>query len=438
MRSPAQDIAHYQELRVEMHASSSYERNKQRLFTLRVSAPGDIGASEESTRPFPLSADEIERALASITQASQQWVTRGAVLDTLDPLKEIGTRLFTCLFEGENGRLYQQSLSQAQAHGEGLRLRLEIDDPALAAIPWEALYDVYRQVFIALATDSQIIRARIHARRPPLAAIEPPLRVLVIVADTHDVEAKESLDALQQLDQEMEDLKIKYVTLPDLDAVQKELMSDAYHVLHLVDDSVLSTIRPRVLGNEPLVQLEALQRLRELRFVYMSTNDSADAAFELATIVPAVFGIVGSIRYAAKQFCTEGFYRAMLTGQPIETAITQGRQTIYSRSAESREWALPVLYTQVPESIVMRRSKESANQAPLDFSTSAPASKGAAGKSEEREMLEIRLKILQRNQAIIEEQRARYGTDAPLELLNQHKSIQAEIDNVKADLDKLQ
>src|SRR5215210_4949840 len=177
MRSPAQDIAHFQELRVEMHAIPSYERNTERSFTLRVSAPGDIGASEESIRPFPLSADEIGRALASITQASQQWVTRGAILDTLDPLKEIGTRLFTCLFEGENGRLYQQSLSQAQAGGEGLRLRLEIDDPALAAIPWEALYDVYRQVFITLATDSQIIRERVHTRHAPLAAIEPPLRV---------------------------------------------------------------------------------------------------------------------------------------------------------------------------------------------------------------------------------------------------------------------
>jgi len=438
MRSPAQDIAHYQELRVEMHAIPSYERNTQRRFTLRVSAPGDIGASEEAKRPFPLSADEIERALASITQASQKWVTRGAILDTLDPLKEIGTRLFTCLFEGENGRLYQQSLSQAQARGEGLRLRLEIDDLALAAIPWEALYDVYRQVFIALATDSQIIRERIHPQHAPLKAIEPPLSVLVIVADTQDVEAKESLDALQQLDQEMDDLKIKYVTLSDWDTVQKELMSDKYHVLHLVDDSVLSTIRPRVLGNEPLFQLEMLQNLRELRFVYMSANDSADAAFQLATIVPAAFGIVGSIRYDAKQYCTEGFYRAILVGQPIEAAITQGRQAIYSQLTESREWALPVLYTQVPESIVMRPSKESANQAPLDFSTSAPAGNGATGKSEEREMLEIRLKILQRNQAIIEEQKARYGTNAPQALLDQHESIQAEIDNVKADLDKLQ
>jgi hypothetical protein len=438
MRSPAQDIVHFQDLRVEMHASHPHERNTERSFTLRVSAPGDIGASEETTRPFPLSAHEIERALASITQASQQWVTRGTILDTLDPLKEIGTRLFTSLFEGQNGHLYQQSLSQAQARGEGLRLRLEIDDPALAAIPWEALYDVYRQLFITLATDSQIIRERIHPQHAPLAPIKPPLRVLVIVADTQDVEAKESLDALHQLDQEMEDLKIKYVTLSDWDAVQKELMSDTYHFLHLVDDSALSTIRPRVLGNEPLFQLEMLQNLRELRFVYMSANDSADAAFELATIVPAAFGIVGSIRYAAKQFCTEGFYRAILTGQPIETAITQGRQTVYRRSAESREWALPVLYTQAPESIIMRPSKESANQAPLDFSTSAPAGNGATGKSEERAMLEIRLKILQRNQAVIEEQRARYGTDAPLELLNQHKEIQGEIDKVKADLDKLQ
>ena len=47
-----------------------------------------------------LKKEEIERALASVDRFSNNWVQRSAQRETVDPVREIGTQLFSALFEG--------------------------------------------------------------------------------------------------------------------------------------------------------------------------------------------------------------------------------------------------------------------------------------------------------------------------------------------------
>jgi hypothetical protein len=441
MKALGQDITRYQELCVEMLRPPPSECDIPRCFKLRVVATDDRGShiTEWIQRTIPLTPDDVERVFASITQASQQWVTRGVVRESLDPLKEIGKRLFTCLFEGESGQLYQQALgAMAKSQDLGLCLRLVINDPELAAIPWEVLYDVYRQVFVALTDDSSIIRGRDKvADVPQPPPIEPPLRVLVIVANRDEAESKADIDVLQRLDTEMKDLEVKCVTV-DEERLIEEVRSDHYHIFHIIGHTFNSAIRQRLLGDLLTISGGIPQKLHNLRFVYMNANHSAEAAFALAGFVPGILGIGGTIRHEAEQFCTESFYRALLTGLPLEAAVRLGRRRIYFQSPESREWALPVLYAQMPEGIVMK-PKPLAEQPPMAVLGPPHDASGSAVKDEHREFLQMRLDLLKGNKVIIEEQLARHGSVyAPPSLRAQLSETEAEINELQSDLDKLQ
>jgi hypothetical protein len=56
-------------------------------------------------------------------------------------IKEFGQKLFDALMSGNLHRHYIRSRDKAVDEEKGLRLRLRIEPPELAALPWEYLYD---------------------------------------------------------------------------------------------------------------------------------------------------------------------------------------------------------------------------------------------------------------------------------------------------------
>ena len=105
-----------------------------------------------------LKKEEIERALASVDRFSNNWVQRSAQRETVDPVREIGTQLFSALFEGGIGEIYRTASNQALSAGTGLRLRLIMRDAAVARLPSEFLYDPLRRDFVALSVETSIVR----------------------------------------------------------------------------------------------------------------------------------------------------------------------------------------------------------------------------------------------------------------------------------------
>ncbi len=66
----------------------------------------------------------------------------------------------------------------------GLRLRIEAPD--LAALPWEFLYDENEGDFICLSNETPIVRYLELDRPPAPIRIEPPLRILGMIASPED------------------------------------------------------------------------------------------------------------------------------------------------------------------------------------------------------------------------------------------------------------
>ncbi|HEX6607578.1 MAG TPA: CHAT domain-containing protein, partial [Chloroflexia bacterium] len=93
----------------------------------------------------------------------------------------LGRGLYTILFTPALRDLYQRSLGRLAAGGR-LRLLLRVDPPALAALPWELLYDPTDNIFLALDPVVSVARYLPQAARPAPAPRSGPLRVLAVFA----------------------------------------------------------------------------------------------------------------------------------------------------------------------------------------------------------------------------------------------------------------
>ena len=105
--------------------------------------------------------------------------TRRILHETEIPVREVGQALFTALLgTGEVGGQYRASTALARSRGQALRVVVRVNDPGLAALPWEAMYDP--------AAGSYISRYEQLVRHIPVSvpltpmAIEPPLRILAV------------------------------------------------------------------------------------------------------------------------------------------------------------------------------------------------------------------------------------------------------------------
>ena len=110
--------------------------------------------------------------------------TRGVRLLSTSPADEapsaqaFGANLFTAVFAGNVLSLYDASHALARQAGAGLRLRLRILAPELAALPWELLYDLRSGEYLCLSAQTPLVRAVETMQPLQTLAVEPPLRIL--------------------------------------------------------------------------------------------------------------------------------------------------------------------------------------------------------------------------------------------------------------------
>lgn len=102
--------------------------------------------------------------------------TRG-VPETEQLLREAGQALFAGLLgSGEVAGRYRASAAVAAERGEGVRMVLRIGDPALAGLPWEAMYDHESGAYVCRR--DQLVRHVPVASVPAPLQVRPPLRIL--------------------------------------------------------------------------------------------------------------------------------------------------------------------------------------------------------------------------------------------------------------------
>lgn len=285
-------------------------------------------------------------------------------------LMALGAQLFDALFTGEIRANYDRVLAVAHERQCSVRIRLDLTDaPALVVAPWEAMYDARTQHFLALSTESSLVRYLQVSRPAEGVEVRPPLRVLVVMANPADLPSLDVEQEWRRLKEAVVELEARgTLSLDRLDratpgALQRALRRASYHILHFIghayfDEGQRSEPlliledddgRARVMENEWLSAL--LQNSRFLRLIVLNACAAAltspyiiDAGIAQSLIkqgIPAVLAMQTTITdHGAATFGHE-FYAALSDGRPVDAALTDARLAL---AAEGDEWVAPVLY----------------------------------------------------------------------------------------------
>lgn len=292
-------------------------------------------------------------------------------------LQNVGKSLFNVLFSGEIGTLYQRALGQVYADDHaGIRLRLKIDPPALAALPWELLYDSGRDCF--LATSSETLLTRYIELARPIRDLQTglPIRILVVIpgASGLDVEHEKRtiMEALAAL-QDAVEIKVLEGRVTSA-SVSRELVLQQFHILHFIGHGAFADDQGCLLLNSEEGDEHDLVSAREFSYnfqdypsmklvVLNSCSGAASSSQSLTGVaqelvqksVPSVIAMREEITDAAAKIFAKEFYQKLCLGYErgrVDIAISHARKRLIAAMGDTCEFANPVLFMRSPTGVI--------------------------------------------------------------------------------------
>ena len=292
-------------------------------------------------------------------------------------IEALGKQLFEALFSAKLEVCFRSSLNQARSDKKGLRILLRLEAPELAVIPWEFLYDELDGDYLCLSEEISLIRYIELVRPQQPLTVEPPLRILGIVASPNDLPKLDVTKEKAQMAAAIEHLVAKgFVTLSWLDDgnwrnLQAMMRKSPWHILHFIghggfnlesgegalsllnDDgsaySLTATNLGRLLAGHPSVQLVVLNACEGARASETKLFSSIAAVLTRRGI-PAVVSMQYKVTDRAAVEFSRAFYEALAEGIPVEVSVKEARKSICFALRDSFEWGTPVLHLRALES----------------------------------------------------------------------------------------
>jgi len=137
---------------------------------------------------FPFGDSELENKLLALENALlRSGGSHRGISPQEQTVRDFGERLFKAILTGDVKTRYEVSLREARRQNKGLRLKLRIQPPKLALLPWEFLYDPDGGDYLCFSASTPLVRY-VDLRRPvEQLPITPPLRILGMVASPTDL-----------------------------------------------------------------------------------------------------------------------------------------------------------------------------------------------------------------------------------------------------------
>ena len=307
-------------------------------------------------------------------------------------IRAAGTRLFDSLVAGDVQRLWIRA--ETRIGNGGLRVRLAIQPPRVAALPWEALFDRDRNRLLAASGRTPLVRMETQSRYLP--APRPlnnraPLNILVAAAEDPygeiDVAAQQRTlaDLFAGLPDDQVRVHQRSGRFSVVDLAQ-EVAANDIDLLHLIShgqaDSLLLWHNGQPVAVEAGAVSTALERAETLRLVYLSAclagQSSARVAFTtvgpqlLQLGIPAVIAMQFAVSDADAMAFADMFYRELLTGPcpgAVDAAMGYARSSLYALNPDAFSFGTPVLWLNAPDGVVFQLAASPAQDA---TPTSAP------------------------------------------------------------------
>ena len=354
------------------------------------------GHSAEGELAIDRHSDDWEQRLARLSAAARP---PGRAF-----LEETGSLLYAALWRDQVRDLWLRSRSDLESGAiGGLRVRLSLSPPAVAALPWEALYDVDRSAVFAAGASVTLVRVvsllRYVGTARPLAT-RLPLRILAVIPEdpTGAVDAEGEWTRLQASLAPVQDGGIQLVRLGGRCGVwelRRQLEQVQPDVLHIVthgrpDGIVLwQEDEPQLVPAGALrVALDGADSLRLLLLAACSTAHAVDSsplaslgAQLLQTGVPAVIAMQYDVRAASAAAFGEQFYQQLVAGRcpgQVDVAVNYGRSALYVHDADTFAYGTPVLWLNAGDGRIFVPDRPFVLRAPAAaYSAVKPALSGA-------------------------------------------------------------
>jgi serine/threonine protein kinase len=337
-------------------------------YTVEVISPESgeaFGALDLDIEDLLSRRDQIQMAVLASSAAS-----RRALPDTERPVRDIGKLLFTALLgTGEVAGRYRAAQAVASERGQRLRVVLRINAPALAALPWESMYDESADGYLS-RLDPLVRQAGVASVLTPMQ-VQPPLRILGVVSSPRGLPALDTEREQENLERALARpvsqgrIELDWAPAATWADLQTMLLEGPWHVVHYIghgdfdpaqDEGYLSLV-----GHNGRVHNVAAHRLVDLmrqadpmpRLAVLNSCEGAQVGSDLfsstaAALVRGGFNAVAAMQYAISDQAAiafaRGFYTALALGRGVDQAVHSGRVAILGTGEHTLEWLTPVLY----------------------------------------------------------------------------------------------
>jgi hypothetical protein len=289
-----------------------------------------------------------------------------------------------------------------------------------------------------------------------------------------DFEAQNEIAILHDLASHTGVFEVEVVENATFDDLRTALRTQPCHILHFIGTGAYGTGRGRwskvrpddgmsanqgvlLMGESsrrkdrledaefvPATELRsALNECRDLRFVVLQACDTDAVAAELAQRTPAALGIRTKVVNTTCLAMARGLYEALGAGQPIDAAVTAGRQAIDRHQPGTREWGLPTLYMSAPHGILLGPGTKGVLNTVLDDATLESTGRLASAmptsaSPREVQRLQSLIEIESRNLESLRQQQAFLGSSTPDFILSQIAAVEQTMADLETQLQALQ
>ncbi|HEY6067102.1 MAG TPA: PQQ-binding-like beta-propeller repeat protein [Gaiellaceae bacterium] len=291
-------------------------------------------------------------------------------------VEQFGRKLSKALFTGEVGALFEASRQEASEQEHGLRVKLRIQAPDLAVIPWEFLYDSNEDEFIALARGTPVVRYLELPQPVKPLTVTPPLHILGMIASPRDQDPLDTERERKRLETAVKPLQddgrlaLSWVGGETWRDLQRSMRTGEWHIFHFIghgafveesDEGFVALADEG--GKTHLLSAANLGRLLDdhhsLRLVVLNSCEgargsnhdvlSSTSAVLMRRGLPAVVAMQYEITDRAAIEFTRSFYEAIADGQPVDGAVAEARIAVSLALERTLEWGVPVLYMHAPD-----------------------------------------------------------------------------------------
>jgi CheY-like chemotaxis protein len=300
-----------------------------------------------------------------------------------EQLRRIGSTLYSALFPNQIHGLLRATQGGAEARNRGVRLRLNIDLPELAALPWELLYDASTKTF--LASDTQTVLSRyvdVPQHRKELRTTAGPIKVLLVISSPSDCTPLDAAREVQLIRSALSphvasgQVELDVVDDATVHNLTQQLRIKPYNVFHFIghgdfinDHGTIALVEKdglaRWMHEEAFANLLLGMQQRSLGLAVLNSCHSASSSSFRAMsgvalhLVQRALPAVISMQYriqdtTAVQFAGE-FYSALALGWPVDAAIQSTRNAISLEvGMHLPDFATPVLHMRAQDGVILQ------------------------------------------------------------------------------------